>query len=335
MADQKSARGSFPAKLYDLVDSHSNVPEDEAIVSWCENGLAFIVRDLTRFCEEVLPAHFCHNKWASFIRQLNLYGFRRITQGASSGAYWHKFFQRGEPHLLRASRCPATRSSAAPENTSVVAKNTPSFFVEKTPSFVAEKTPPFVEGEVHVLARCRFQGCDRGALAWRQAFYSVDLVGGRCASSAPTRTGARGAARAARTSPSGRRSSAATTSSRRRAAPPSAGKRNGEVAALRSRTCPSPRRTTSRPGLVLEDAASREGDLPLRNRPAPLSCADCARGVDYCSFEVWKRADVGGDGSGAPLLKFAAAPDDRDDLDVLHDALEAISLTSATHVIEP
>ena len=77
------------------------MPEDEAIVTWCENGLAFIVRDLNRFCEEVLPAHFCHNKWASFIRQLNLYGFRRITQGQSSGAYWHKFFQKGEPHLLR------------------------------------------------------------------------------------------------------------------------------------------------------------------------------------------------------------------------------------------
>ena len=62
----------FPAKLYDLVDGHSQVPEDEAIVTWCENGLAFIVRDLNRCCEEVLPAHFCHNKWASFIRQLNL-----------------------------------------------------------------------------------------------------------------------------------------------------------------------------------------------------------------------------------------------------------------------
>ena len=55
-------------------------------MTWCENGLAFIVRDLNRFCEEVLPAHFCHNKWASFIRQLNLYGFRRITQGQAMDA---------------------------------------------------------------------------------------------------------------------------------------------------------------------------------------------------------------------------------------------------------
>ena len=102
-ADSKSARGSFPAKLYDLVEGHSRSAESEEdlVVSWCEGGLAFIVRDLTRFCEEVLPQHFCHNKWASFIRQLNLYGFRRITQGQSSGAYWHKYFQRGQPQLLR------------------------------------------------------------------------------------------------------------------------------------------------------------------------------------------------------------------------------------------
>jgi len=103
MGDQKSTRGSFPAKLYELVEGHSSraTSEEELVVSWCEGGLAFIVRDLSRFCEEVLPQHFCHNKWASFIRQLNLYGFRRITQGQSSGAYWHKYFQRGQPQLLR------------------------------------------------------------------------------------------------------------------------------------------------------------------------------------------------------------------------------------------
>lgn len=102
MAEQaKSARGSFPAKLYELVEGHSSRSDEELIVAWCEGGLAFIVRDMTRFCEEVLPQHFCHNKWASFIRQLNLYGFRRITQGPSAGAYWHKYFQRGQPQLLR------------------------------------------------------------------------------------------------------------------------------------------------------------------------------------------------------------------------------------------
>ena len=207
------------------------------------------------------------------------------------------------------------------------------------PPFVAEKTPPFVEGEVHVLARCRFQGCDRGALAWRQAFYSVDLVDGALRvfrSDEDRRTWRRqgGENLAKWAAVIGGDHVVADVAA---APPPSAGKRN-----RRSRRAPtledvpeSEEDDESPLASSLEDAASREGDLPLRNRPAPRSCADGARDVDYCSFEVWKRADVGDDGSGAPLLKFAAAPDDRDDLDVLHDALEAISLTSATHVIEP
>ncbi|EGB08069.1 hypothetical protein AURANDRAFT_17549, partial [Aureococcus anophagefferens] len=80
---------------------YSDVPEDEAIVSWCEDGRAFIVRDRTRFCEEVLPAYFSHNKWASFTRMLNLYGFKCIKLGRWVGTYEHECFRRGEPQLLQ------------------------------------------------------------------------------------------------------------------------------------------------------------------------------------------------------------------------------------------
>ena len=39
-------------------------------------------------------------KLTSFQRQLNLYGFRRITKGDDHGAYFHPNFQRGRKDLV-------------------------------------------------------------------------------------------------------------------------------------------------------------------------------------------------------------------------------------------
>jgi hypothetical protein len=90
------ATASFPKKLFNLVSTGDN-----DIVRWEEHGKAFRITEPERFAEEVLPLYFRHSKLTSFQRQLNLYGFRRITKGEDQGSYYHAKFQRGKPNSVQ------------------------------------------------------------------------------------------------------------------------------------------------------------------------------------------------------------------------------------------
>jgi HSF-type DNA-binding len=51
---------------------------------WQPHGRCFMVHDMKEFVSSMLPLWFRQSKFASFQRQLNLYGFQRLTQGKSA-----------------------------------------------------------------------------------------------------------------------------------------------------------------------------------------------------------------------------------------------------------
>jgi hypothetical protein len=93
---------SFPEKLHAVLTLAELDEQLGAIVSFCPHGRAFQVHDIKRFCSEILPKYFQRlNQWKSFTRQLNLYGFTRITYGPDSGGYYHELFLRHRNYLCR------------------------------------------------------------------------------------------------------------------------------------------------------------------------------------------------------------------------------------------
>jgi hypothetical protein len=95
----------FPLKLYAMLEDASSQGFED-IVSWLPSGEGFKVHHKERFEEYVMARYFNHTKYKSFLRQLNLYDFCRLSRGATKGSYSHQSFIRGEPsrcfHVKRA-----------------------------------------------------------------------------------------------------------------------------------------------------------------------------------------------------------------------------------------
>jgi len=61
---------------------------------------------------KIIPTYFEHQKFSSFIRQANGWGFRRITQGRDRNSYYHELFLRGLPHLCKQMKRPGVSKKA-------------------------------------------------------------------------------------------------------------------------------------------------------------------------------------------------------------------------------
>lgn len=89
----------FPQKLHLLLTATERDPALATIVSWKVHGRAFAVHDRKRFMVEILPEWFLQSRFESFQRQLNLYGFKRITSGPDRGSCYHQLFLRQKTFL--------------------------------------------------------------------------------------------------------------------------------------------------------------------------------------------------------------------------------------------
>ena len=86
LADPNVNRFSFPMKLHDMLAR----PEYSDILTWLPSGTAWIVINSKRLEQEVLRKYFRHGKFSSFSRQVNGWGFVRVSSGKEKNAYYHE-----------------------------------------------------------------------------------------------------------------------------------------------------------------------------------------------------------------------------------------------------
>jgi hypothetical protein len=89
-----SEHTSFPWKLH-LMLEHAEKKNYHDVVSWVKDGSAFKVHKSREFVEQVMPIYFDQTKYESFRRQLNLYGFTRMSRGEDRSVTSHPSFVKG------------------------------------------------------------------------------------------------------------------------------------------------------------------------------------------------------------------------------------------------
>ena len=89
---------AFLAKLWKMVDNPdtgntrfmfsiifiSHITLD-SLISWTEGGNSFIIKNQSEFTKSMLPYYYKHSNMASFVRQLNMYGFHKVMSVESGG----------------------------------------------------------------------------------------------------------------------------------------------------------------------------------------------------------------------------------------------------------
>jgi len=88
----------FPWKLHEMLHLAETNGKTN-IISWLPGGNGFKVHNKELFCEEIMPGYFASQKYKTFQRSLNLWGFESVAKGPDRGACYHQYFVKGHPEL--------------------------------------------------------------------------------------------------------------------------------------------------------------------------------------------------------------------------------------------
>ncbi|KAI8099660.1 HSF-type DNA-binding-domain-containing protein [Halteromyces radiatus] len=103
--NSRNNNNTFVHKLHTMVGDI----QYQHLIAWTYSGTSFIVCNITEFSRDVLPKHFKHNNFSSFVRQLNMYGFHKVNKSPrghrtlAENQIWefsHSKFLRGRADLL-------------------------------------------------------------------------------------------------------------------------------------------------------------------------------------------------------------------------------------------
>ncbi|KAF7727133.1 kinase-regulated stress-responsive transcription factor skn7 [Apophysomyces ossiformis] len=124
-ATQSSASSGIPEfvkKLFRMLEDDS-YPH---ILSWGTGGDTFVVKEPNEFARFILPKHFKHSNFSSFVRQLNKYDFHKIRNpedghrpyGDQAWEFKHDNFKYNRKELLDGIKRKTTVKSARPSTAS-------------------------------------------------------------------------------------------------------------------------------------------------------------------------------------------------------------------------
>lgn len=91
---RKNEPNTFIKKTYKLLSRSKN----SSMVSWSSDGQSFVIKDQFQFTNVILPQYFKHKNFASFNRQLNMYGFKKTSETLLE--FTHPLFQKNSEEDL-------------------------------------------------------------------------------------------------------------------------------------------------------------------------------------------------------------------------------------------